>query len=379
MNRKSFTRASFLVSAIVVSAFAMTLDGPVSAQEGMNMPPPNVTVTTIREQDIAVSERLPGRTSAFRFAEVRPQVTGIIVKRLFEEGAIVEQGTPLYQIDPALYEAAVASAEAALQTATANAMAARLREERYGRLTNSGALSQQEHDDARASLAQAEAAIQTAEAELRRARINLEYTNVYAPISGQISQSIVTEGALVTANQEQALAVITQLDPIFVDVMQSSADHMRMREALAKAERTPVTLDLGNGRLYTEEGELEFSSVVVSESTGSVQLRALFPNPDRILLPGLFVHANLQLGSQRTLTVPQRAAMRGPDGGLMVWKVGDDNTVNPLPITAERAVGDQWILQQGLSAGDRIVLQGFQKIAPGMQVNPISDTQSTSD
>lgn len=379
MNRKSFTRASLLVSAIVVSAFAMTLDGPVNAQEGMSMPPPNVTVTTIREQDVAVSERLPGRTTAYRFAEVRPQVTGIIVRRLFEEGAIVEQGTPLYQIDPALYEAAVASAEAALQTATANAMAARLREERYGRLTNSGALSQQEHDDATASLAQAEAAIQTAEAELRRARINLEYTNVYAPISGQISQSIVTEGALVTANQEQALAVITQLDPIFVDVMQSSADHMRMREQLAQAERTPVTLELGSGRQYGQEGQLEFSSVVVSESTGSVQLRALFPNPDRILLPGLFVHANLQLGNKRTITVPQRAAMRSPEGGLMVWKVGADNTVNPVPITAERAVGDQWILQQGLNVGDRIVLQGFQKIAPGMQVNPISDTQSAND
>src|SRR5690606_11815617 len=347
-----FTRASLLVSAIVVSAFAMTLDGPVNAQEGMSMPPPNVTVTTIREQDVAVSERLPGRTTAYRFAEVRPQVTGIIVRRLFEEGAIVEQGTPLYQIDPALYEAAVASAEAALQTATANAMAARLREERYGRLTNSGALSQQEHDDATASLAQAEAAIQTAEAELRRARINLEYTNVYAPISGQISQSIVTEGALVTANQEQALAVITQLDPIFVDVMQSSAEHMRMREALAQAERTPVTLELG-ARPYAQEGQQEFSSVVVSESTGSVQLRALFPNPDRVLLPGLFVHANLQLGSQRAILVPQQAAIRNPAGGLTVWKVAPDNTVNPVPITVERAIGDQWPLQQGLNVGDR--------------------------
>lgn len=375
MNRKSLTSASLLVSSIIVSAFIMTPDGSANAQEGMSMPPPSVTVATIREQDIAISERLPGRTTAYRSAEVRPQVTGIIVRRLFEEGAIVEQGTALYQIDPSLYEAAVASAEAALQTANANAMAARLREQRYGRLTNSGALSRQEHDDATAALAQAEAAIQTAEAELRRARINLEYTNVYAPISGQISQSIVTEGALVTANQEQALAVITQLDPIFVDVMQSSAEHMRMREALAQAERTPVTLELG-ARPYAQEGQLEFSSVVVSESTGSVQLRALFPNPDRVLLPGLFVHANLQLGSQRAILVPQQAAIRNPAGGLTVWKVAADNTVNPVPITVERAIGDQWLLQQGLNVGDRIVLQGFQKIGPGAQVNPISNTQA---
>lgn len=379
MNRKSSASALLLVSGIIVSAFIMTPDGSVSAQEGMSMPPPNVMVATIREQDVAVTERLPGRTTAYRSAEVRPQVTGIIVQRLFEEGAIVEQGMPLYKIDPALYEAAVASAEAAVQTANANAMAARLREQRYARLTDSGALSRQEHDDATASLAQAEAAIQTAEAELRRARINLEYTNVYAPITGQISQSIVTEGALVTANQDQPLAVITQLDPIFVDVMQSSAEHMRMREALAQADRTPVTLELADGRPYALEGQLEFSSVVVSESTGSVQLRALFPNTDRILMPGLFVHANLQLGSRQAILVPQRAAIRDATGGLIVWKVGADNTVNPVPITVERAVSDQWLLLQGINAGDRIVLQGFQKIAPGAQVNPISDTQSQND
>ncbi|MES3008948.1 MAG: efflux RND transporter periplasmic adaptor subunit [Pseudomonadota bacterium] len=346
-------------------------DGGVVHAQGGAMPPPTVTVVTVTERDIAVTERLPGRTTAYRLAEVRPQVNGIITRRLFEEGALVEQGEALYQIDSALYEAAVATAEAALQTAEANAIAVRLREERYGRLLASRAVSQQEVDDTRAALAQAEAAILSAEAALRSARINLDYTRVYAPISGQISQSLVTEGALVSAGQTEALAVITQLDPIFVDVMQSSAEHMALRPTLAQAGSVPVTLELATGTPYQQSGELQFSSVFVSESTGSVQLRALFPNPEQQLLPGLFVHASLQLGSQRAVLVPQQAAIRDGSGGLTVWRVQADNTVTPVPIVVDRALGDQWLVREGVSAGDILVLEGFQKIAPGLQVQPV--------
>lgn len=364
------------LSCLVIYGLSL-LTSPAQAQNAAPaMPPPEVTVIQAKEQDISLTERLPGRTTAFRFAEVRPQVTGIVTRRLFEEGAIVAQGQALYQIDPALYEASVASAEAALQTAQASAMTVKLREGRYASLVEQRALSQQEFDDVRAQLAQAEAAVLTAQAALRMTQINLEYTRVYAPIAGQISQSFVTEGALVTANQAQALAMITQLDPIFVDVMQSSTDHMKMRQALASAQTIPATLELNGGAQYSEPGTLQFSSVLVSPSTGSVQLRVLFPNPDRTLLPGLFVHANLQLGTQRAILIPQQSAIRDASGGLTVWKVAADNSVTPVPVVVEREFGDQWIVSEGLIAGDRIVLEGFQKIAPGAQVIPVAADQS---
>jgi len=353
-----------ILAALTLAVLAMPLcaQGPVAAVL------PEVGVVTLRERELIITERLPGRTSAFRLAEVRPQVNGIIIQRLFEEGAIVTQGQALYHIDPALYEVAVASAEAALQTAEANAESVRLREARYARLIESNALSQQEYDDARAALAQAEAAVLTAQAALRGARINLDYTRVYAPISGQISESLVTEGALVTANQAQTLAVITQLDPIFVDLVQSSTAHLALRPRLLQMSTTPVTLELDAVGLYGHEGVLQFSSVFVSESTGSVQLRVLFPNPEQQLLPGLF--ANLQLGSEPALLIPQQSAQRDSSGAVSVWRLDADNALERVPIMVGRAISDQWQVLSGLAAGDRVVFDSFHRIAPGVRVQP---------
>jgi membrane fusion protein (multidrug efflux system) len=356
-----------ILAVLLLAVSAM----PLSAQDpAATAALPEVGVVTLRERDLVLAERLPGRTSAFRLAEVRPQVTGILTQRLFAEGAMVEQGQALYQIDPALYDVAVASAEAALQTAVANAETVRLREARYARLIASNALSQQEYDDTRAALAQAEAAVLTAQAALRGARINLDYTRVYAPISGQISESLMTEGALVTANQAQALAVITQLDPIFVDLVQSSTAHLALRPRLMQMSTTPVTLELDESGLYEHEGALQFSSVFVSESTGSVQLRVLFPNPEQQLLPGLFVHANLQLGSEPALLVPQQSTQRDSNGGVSVWRLDANNALERVSITVGRAIGDQWQVLSGLAAGDRVVFDSFHRLAPGASVLP---------
>ncbi|MEX0738573.1 MAG: efflux RND transporter periplasmic adaptor subunit [Pseudohongiella sp.] len=375
------------ILALFASAAALTwlqINGdPAQAAEAredaaqMSAPTPDVGVMTLERASLpTTSGELPGRTRAFRLAEIRPQVSGIVMQRLFEEGQIVEQGQALYQIDPAMYEVAVSQAEAALMTARADADIAAVREGRIGRLRDSDAVSQQDYDDIKLALAQAKAAVMSAEAALRSAEINLEYTRVYAPITGQISQSLVTEGALVTANQAQALAVVTQLDPIYVDVMQSSEEHFRMRAQLAAQQEAsggvPVSLSVADGVDYGHRGTLQFSSVFVSESTGSVQLRALFANPDQQLLPGMFVHANLQLGEEQVLLIPQQAAQRSNDGSVSVWRLSGDNTVSQVPVTVQRAVGNQWLLRDGLNPGDRIVVDGFQRLAPGMEVNPVA-------
>lgn len=377
MNSKTAAAAGALLlgaAAIWYAGFAGD-SAPVAdaAEPGARQAGPEVSFIRVEETDIRMTERLPGRTSAFRLAEVRPQVNGIIISRLFEEGAQVEEGQALYQIDAAVYEAAVASAEAALLTARANARAVDLREDRYSQLVDSEAISQQDYDDVEAAKAQAAAAVLAAEAALRTARINLDYTRVYAPISGQISQSLMTEGALVSANQSQPLAVITQIDPIYVDLMQSSTEHMKMRAALASAGKIPVTLDSGETGLLPQkmEGSLQFSSVYVNPTTGAVQLRTMFSNPDRLLLPGMFVHASLQLGSQRAMLIPQQSTQRDANGELTVWRLAADDTVNPVPVSVQREMGDQWLLASGLNPGDRIIVQGFQKIAPGMQVVPL--------
>lgn len=377
---------AIFVLAIFGSAAAFTWlqlsDDAAQASESQNesasgaAPAPAVGVLTLERMPVASSSgQLPGRTRAFRFAEIRPQVSGIVVERLFEEGQIVEQGQALYQIDPAMYEVAASQAEAALMTARADAEVAAVREGRIASLRDSDAASQQDYDNIKLALSQAEAAVLSAEAALRSAQISLDYTRVYAPITGQISQSLVTEGALVTANQTQALAVVTQLDPIYVDVMQSSDEHFRMRTGLAAHQNgsgdIPVALTLSDGSVYEHQGELKFSSVYVSESTGSVQLRALFDNPDQHLLPGMFVHADLQLGQEQALLVPQQAAQRSNDGSMTVWRLATDNTVSQVPVTVERAVGNQWLLRDGLSPGDRIVVDGFQRLAPGIEVNPV--------
>lgn len=363
--------AAFLSAA----AIYQLLSGQISASEETSpeasmpaMPPPAVTLIEVEAADFDTVERLPGRTQAYRLAEIRPQVSGLLLERLFEEGELVEQGQALYQIDSARYELDLQRAEANLMTARANAELAELNLARVTNLRQSDAVSEYDLDQGRNALAQANAALMTANAAKRDAELNMEYTRVYAPISGQISQSLITEGALVTANQAQPLAVITQLDPIYVDVMQTSSDHMRLRSALSAAGSLPVTLEFSDASSYQHNGQLQFSSVFVSESTGSVQLRMLFPNPDHSLLPGLFVHTRLPVSTQRGFLIPQQAAIRDNNGTLSVWKLQADNSVQPVPVEVAREQGNQWLVTSGLQSGDRIVLEGFQRLAPGVTV-----------
>lgn len=361
-----------LVGAILWAVWSSIGSGGNGQQAGQ-MPPAAVSTITLETRQIPVYEILPGRVSPFKQAEIRPQASGIIVERLFEGGSTVETGQQLYQIDPAPYEAALASAEADLKSAQANVTAIEARAKRYEKLVKIKAVSAQEYDDIIAQLNQARAAIAVAEAAVDVAKVNLAYTKVYAPISGKIGKSLVTEGALVTANQQQPLAVITQLDPVYVDLTQSSAEMMQMRRQLESGNQPlPVHLLMEDrNRSYERAGELQFSDVTVDETTGSVQLRAIFPNPDGILLPGLFVRAKVSLGTRDVILVPQQAAIRGPDGSLSVWIVNpQDNTVAPAPVTVAEAYGNQWIVTSGVDENTVIVVEGFQKIAPGATVTP---------
>lgn len=341
--------------------------GEDGQQGGWPSGPVPVSAVTITEQPIEDKVRLPGRTNAFKIAQIRPQVSGVIQSRTFTEGGEVKAGQQLYLIDPAIYKANHESAKAALKRARANAQSITSRMKRYEELVAIDAVSKQEYDDIKASYAQAMADIAVAEADVARAKVNLDYTKVYSPISGRIGKSNVTEGALVTANQEQVLAHVTQLDPIYVDMSQAAEELMRVRRNSSGEDTRKVRIYLEDGSPYMHEGELQFSEVVVDETTGSVQLRALFPNPERILMPGLFVQAEVILGERNALLVPQRSAIRNPQGELSVWKV-ENGVANPVPITVSREYGDQWVVESGLSSGDVVVTEGFQKIQPGAQV-----------
>lgn len=347
-------------------------------------PPPNgpaeVLVLVLAQERLPLFTELPGRTAAYRVAEVRPQVSGIVLKRIFEEGSEVKAGQQLYQIDPATYKAAVQSANADLVKARANLKSIEAKAARYADLVQINAVSRQDYDDVVASLDQAKAQIMVAQAAGQTARISLDYTMVYAPISGRIGKSSVTEGALVTANQTTAMATITQLDPIYVDVSQSSSDLIRLRQALStglvqqgQVDRAVVTLTLdGSQQAYDQPGQFQFSDVTVDQTTGTVQLRAVFPNPRKELYPGLFVRARVEQGRRdNAILVPQQALIRNPDGSAAVWVVGDDNKAMPRPVVAAQAVGDRWLIDSGVQSGDRIVIEGLQKIRPGAEVHPV--------
>jgi RND family efflux transporter, MFP subunit len=344
-------------------------------------PPVEVTAITVEARRIPLFTELPGRTAAFRVAEVRPQVSGIVLKRLFEEGSEVKAGQQLYQIDPATYQAALQSAQADLAKARANVKSVEAKAVRYADLVKINAVSRQDYDDVVASADQAKAQILVAQAALETARINLDYTKVYAPIDGRIGKSAVTEGALVTANQTTPLATITQLDPIYVDVSQSSSELMRLRQALSsgrlsqpgETEQAPVTLTLdGSAHAYPEPGQLQFSDVTVDPTTGAVQVRAVFPNPRKDLYPGLFVRARVEQGvREQALLVPQRAVVRNPDGSAMVWVVGADDTVAHRPVKITQAVGSDWLIDDGLQPGETVVVEGLQKIKPGATVKAV--------
>lgn len=346
-------------------------------------PPPapvEVSVITLQPQRVPLFTELPGRTAAYRVAEVRPQVSGIVLKRLFEEGSEVKAGQQLYLIDPATYQAAVQSAQADLVKARANLKSIEAKATRYADLVKINAVSRQDYDDVVASLDQAKAEIMVAQAAVETARISLNYTKVYAPIDGRIGKSSVTEGALVTANQSTSMATITQLDPIYVDVSQSSSELMRLRNAVSaglvqqkQADQAPVTLTLdGSSQAYDQPGQLQFSDVTVDQTTGSVQVRAVFPNPRKELFPGLFVRARVEQGvRENALLVPQQALVRNPDGSATVWVVGTDNKVAQRQVTTAQAVADKWLINDGLQAGDRVVTEGLQKIRPGAEVRPV--------
>lgn len=340
------------------------------SEPGEQAAPPlqKVGFVTLQAQPFAVTSELPGRTAAYRIAEVRPQVSGIIQKRLFAEGSEVKAGQQLYQIDGAVYGAALKSAEASVASSRSLA-------ERYADLVKDQAVSKQAYDEARAASLQAEAA-------LERARIDVRYTRVLAPISGVIGRSAVTEGALVSSGQTQQLATIQQLDPIYVDVTQPARELLNLRRDLAQGRlekagenAARVTLILEGGEAYSQPGKLEFSEVSVDEGTGSVTLRAVFPNPERVLLPGMFVHARLVAGvKSEAILAPQQGVSRDARGQPIAMVLDADNKVQARTLRADLTAGSYWLISEGLAAGDRLITEGLQFIKPGQQVEPVAAT-----
>ena len=341
--------------------------------------PPEVGVLVITPQRVALTSELPGRTSPQLIAEVRPQVNGIVLKRVFTEGSDVKAGQLLYQIDPASYQAAYDSARAAQSRAEANLGAVRLKEGRYRDLVKIKAVSQQDYDDAHAMLQQVEADLASSKAAVETARINLAYTRVTAPISGRIGRSAVTDGALVTASQPAALATVQQFGSMYVDVTQTMGDLLKLKQNFANgllkkdgAAQARVKLILEDGSPYPLTGTLKFSEVTVDQSTGSVTLRAVFPNPKQALLPGMFVRAVLEEGvNDSAILVPQRGVSRNPKGDATVMVVGAGEKVEPRIITVVRTVGDNWLVSGGLKAGDRVIMDGLQKARPGTPVKAV--------
>lgn len=347
-----------------------------SANKGAQQPP-EVDVITVKSVPMQVTTELPGRTSPLRIAEVRPQVSGIILKRNFTEGSNVKAGDSLYQIDPAPYQAAYASAKGNLAQANAAANIARLTVKRYSPLLSTNSISKQDYDQAVAKEKQALATVQAAEAQVEAARINLAYTKVLAPISGRIGKSLVTEGALALNAQANPMAVIQQLDPIYVDLTQSSEAFLQLRTEfesgqLSGSQQQPkVTLKLNDGGPYRYSGSFQFSDVTVNESTSSITLRAIFPNPENHLLPGMFVRAVLEEGiNPHAILVPQQAVARTPTGEATVILVNAENKAETRTIVTNKAYKDKWLVKKGLQAGDRIVVSGFQRIKPGATVQP---------
>ncbi len=380
---------SLLSSLLLLAAAATTACGRSDAADTTATAPPpapEVAVVTVDSKPVTLVTELPGRTAPYGIAEVRPQVNGLIQRRLFTEGSDVRTGTVLYQIDPAPYRAALDAAKASLARSEANLVAARLRAERYKGLVAINAVSQQDYDDAVAALGQAEASIAADKAAIRMAEINLGYTQLTSPIAGRIGRSSVTPGALVTANQAEPLAVVQQLDPIYVDLTQSSAELLRLRRDLAEGRlksdkgQAVVRLLLEDGTPYSSTGRLQFSEVSVDERTGAVTLRAVFPNPDGVLLPGMYVRAVMEEGTKVDgLLVPQQAVTRDPKGGATTMVVKADDTVEMRQIDAPRAVGDHWLVTGGLTAGERVIVEGIQKVRPGMQVRVAAFQPAPSD
>ncbi|PHV16306.1 efflux RND transporter periplasmic adaptor subunit [Janthinobacterium sp. BJB1] len=360
--------------AIAVLCATVIMAGCSKKQEAPHaQQAPQVVVFTVNPAALPMSAELPGRTNAYQVADVRPQVGGLIQKRLFVEGSDVKAGTALYQIDPATYQAAYNSAKAALSKAKANLLTAGPKASRYKELVAIEGVSRQEYDDAVAAFEQAKADVESATAALETANINLKYSTVTAPISGRTSRSAVTAGALVTAGQAQALTTVQQLDPIYVDVTQSSTDLLRLKRQMADGSlkkvgegQAKVDLILPDGSKYSEPGKLQFAGVTVDPTTGNVVLRALFPNPKGELLPGMYVRAQLATGvDEKAITVPQVGVTRNQKGQATAMILNKENKVEQRILTTSGTIGNDWLVTSGLAAGDRVIVEGLQKIKPG--------------
>ena len=372
---------SAVTTAVGLAAIALTLaacgKGQGAGGAGMGMGgPAEVGYIVVQPQSVGLTTELAGRTSAYLVSDVRPQVGGVIKSRLFQEGSIVHAGQSLYQIDPATYQATYNSAVAALAQAQAQATSAKLKADRYKTLVETGAVSKQDNDDAQAAALQTAAAVAVQKAAVDNARINLNYTKVAAPISGRIGKSSVTPGALVTASQATALATVQDLSKIYVDVTQTSAELLKLKEQFAsgklgKAGSTSISLKLEDGSTYPLAGSLEFSDITVDPGTGAVGLRAVFPNPNGALLPGMYVHAVLTQGvASGGVLVPQTAIQRDPKGNAMVSVVGAQGA-EPRPVTLGQTVGDKWLVTGGLKPGDKVITEGLQKLRPGVPIKPV--------
>lgn len=363
-----------LLSATLILASCGS--GSQTAQKKGPSGPPTVGYVVVQPGQVPVIAELTGRVNPYQVAEIRPQVAGIVRKRFFTEGSIVRQGQTLYQIDPSLYAASVAEASASLQNARASAEAARIKADRYKPLAEAEAVAKQDYTDAAAAARQASAQVAQTGAQLRTAKINLNFTRVPAPITGRIGRSLVTEGALVTSNQADPLAVIQRLDPIFVDIQQSSTELLALRRSLAQQGVSPgsasVRLKLEDGTDYGATGTVQFSEVMVDQTTGTVTLRASFPNPEGLLLPGMFVRAVFtQAIDNRAYLVPQQAVSRDAKGQAQLWVVGPDNKAVRRDIVADRVQGANWVVTAGLNPGDKVITQGVANLKPDVAIKPV--------
>lgn len=371
-------RHNYLGVAAVLALLTI-LAGCQKDETATQMPPPSaVGVVKLSAEPLSIINELPGRVSPTRLAEVRPRVTGIVVDQVFQQGSFVNKGDVLYRIDPAQFQVQVSSAEATLKRALASRIQAQQSADRVRQLRQSNVTSQRESDSAIALLAQADADVAVAQAGLDEARLNLQYTNVTAPISGRIGRALITEGALVSANGSVNLATIQQMDPIYADFTQPAADIIRLRSALEDGElltgpnEATVHMILDDGKRYPLEGRLLFSEAAVDESTGQVTLRGEFPNPKGDLLPGMYVRVQIEQGIQRAaLAVPTQAVQRDAGGNANVLIVNDQNVVEQRRVVLGRIIGQRWVVESGLKEGESVVAEGFQKTAAGATVAPV--------
>ena len=377
--------ALFVLSALVGSVALTGCDQATEQSQASAPKAVPVGVLTLKSQALTLKKELPGRISAFQIAEIRPQVSGIVQSRLFVEGKEVKQGQALYQIDPATFEADLAASEASVARAEASIASSKSKASRYSELLKIKAVSQQDFDEADAAYKQANAELLTAKAQLKSAQINLNYSHVSSPISGQISKSSVTVGALVSANQSTALATVTQLDPIYIDLTQSSNELTQLKKAISSGaltvdstSQTDVELIMEDGSVYPHKGTLQFSEVTVDPSTGSVTLRAKFSNPEKLLLPGMYARASIVEGVKAgAILAPQRGVSRNSKGEPTAMVVSKENTVESRVLKVDRTIGSDWLVTDGLMDGVKLIVEGLQKIRPGAPVNP-SEIQSST-